>query len=508
MLQIVPMPLLVFIAATFVYTCRAQAQNQNQLFRRFEYKHSFRAPNLAQRDGSIPFWVVTGDAIASNEQLRLAPSIRSRKGIAWNKRPFAADNFEVDFAFKVTGQRLGADGLAMWYTSQQGTLGPVYGANDYWNGMLLAFDSFDNDGLRNNPYISVMINDGTRSYSHQTDGSNQVLAGCQRDFRNKPYPVRARVQYLHNVLTVEVSDGLTPQPRFEACFRVENVFLPKNGFFGLSAATGGLADDHDSTDFSVYALSTQAQHGITENTIPKDERQKYDAEFERQMNEFEAERKKFKHDHPEKAKDDEDDDPTRYYEDVQARELRLIHESQAQIYTILQQMEQKLNTIQAQQQPSGSVQTGGGAHQPIADGGLQQHEKNEMIQSLRDLTASLRDQKNYVNEIFTRTYNIEQKMGTIGGGGSVGNVAPAVDTSGIEAQLRNYMDAMQNDLRQIRSTQLTAQTGGGTGGSTIASCPNISCTSSTVFLLVILVQTTAIMIFIFIRSKNDKAKFY
>lgn len=27
--------------------------------RRFEYKHSFRAPNLAQRDGSIPFWVVS-----------------------------------------------------------------------------------------------------------------------------------------------------------------------------------------------------------------------------------------------------------------------------------------------------------------------------------------------------------------------------------------------------------------------------------------------------------------
>lgn len=89
-----------------------------------------------------------------------------------------------------------------------------------------------------------MINDGTRSYDHQTDGSNQVLAGCQRDFRNKPYPVRARIQYLNNVLTVEISDGLTPQPRYEACLRAENVFLPRNGYFGVSAATGGLADDH------------------------------------------------------------------------------------------------------------------------------------------------------------------------------------------------------------------------------------------------------------------------
>ena len=48
-------------------------------------------------------------------------------GIAWNKRPMVeADNFQVEMAFKITGQgRIGADGLALWYTAQQGTLGPV-----------------------------------------------------------------------------------------------------------------------------------------------------------------------------------------------------------------------------------------------------------------------------------------------------------------------------------------------------------------------------------------------
>lgn len=34
------------------------ANGQMPVFRKFEYKHSFRAPNLAQRDGSIPFWMV------------------------------------------------------------------------------------------------------------------------------------------------------------------------------------------------------------------------------------------------------------------------------------------------------------------------------------------------------------------------------------------------------------------------------------------------------------------
>lgn len=36
----------------------ASAQN-SPVFRKFEYKHSFRSPNLAQRDGSVPFWLVS-----------------------------------------------------------------------------------------------------------------------------------------------------------------------------------------------------------------------------------------------------------------------------------------------------------------------------------------------------------------------------------------------------------------------------------------------------------------
>ena len=47
-----------------------------------------------------------------------------------------------------------------------------------------------------------MTNDGTLAYDHQKDGSTQQLAGCLRDFRNKPFPVRARITYYQNTLTV------------------------------------------------------------------------------------------------------------------------------------------------------------------------------------------------------------------------------------------------------------------------------------------------------------------
>ncbi len=39
---------------------------------------------------------------------------------------------------------------------------------------------------------------------------------------------------------------------YEICTRIENVELPKTGHFGVSAATGGLADDHDVLAFITH----------------------------------------------------------------------------------------------------------------------------------------------------------------------------------------------------------------------------------------------------------------
>ena len=101
--------------------------------------------------------------------------------------------WEVDLTFKVTGRgRIGADGLAFWYTAAKVCLslrfflfhektailstlqstespatGHVYGSVDRWIGLGLFFDSFDNDNKHNNPYIMAMTNDGTKNFDHQ-----------------------------------------------------------------------------------------------------------------------------------------------------------------------------------------------------------------------------------------------------------------------------------------------------------------------------------------------------
>jgi mannose-binding lectin 1 len=323
--------------------------------------------------------------------------------------------------------------------------------------------------------------------------------------------VRVKVEYLRNVLTVLITDGMTAQPRYELCVRAENIFLPRNGFFGASAATGGLADDHDIIDFSVYSINTGEQR--PQNPVPQEDRQKYEAEFEKQMQDYEEERKKFKQQHPEKAKDDDEYDPAKYYEDATARELRLIYEAQSAIHKVMQQMESRLQEISQQQTVHTSLlQHGsaavpqqaqaGGAPQPAT--GFLQQEKNEVLQTLRDLTASLRDMKNYVNEIFTRTYNMEQKLG----GAAAGSVQPvAGGTGGIQHDptLKAALEEIQNHVRQIRTTQLNQ---GGAAPAALGGCDNVPCVSSTIFLAVVVVQSGIIMTFIFLRSKPDKAKFY
>ncbi|EMP26707.1 Protein ERGIC-53 [Chelonia mydas] len=216
-----------------------------QPHRRFEYKYSFKGPHLVQADGSVPFWVHTGNAIPSADQIRITPSLKSQRGSVWTKTKSIFEYWEVEVTFRVTGRgRIGADGLAIWFTEGQGLEGPVFGAADTWNGVGIFFDSFDNDGKKNNPSIIVVGNNGKLLYDHQNDGSTQALASCQRDFRNKPYPVRAKIIYYEKTLTVMINNGFTPDKEdYEFCAKVENMILPSQGYFGISAATGGLAAD-------------------------------------------------------------------------------------------------------------------------------------------------------------------------------------------------------------------------------------------------------------------------
>merc|ERR1719422_704233 len=225
----------------------------------------------------------------------------------WSKEATNFDWWEVDLTFKVTGRgRIGADGLAFWYTAAKSTESPatghVYGSVDQWIGLGVFFDSFDNDNKHNNPYIMAMTNDGSKNFDHQNDGSTQQLAGCLIDFRNKPFPVKAKIEYFKNTLTVLFHNGMSNNDKdFEMCIRAENVVLPKQGYFGVSAATGGLADDHDVLRLVTHSLRSP-EMALVPDSIDQDESKKFEAEFVEYQEKLKQQKDQWIKEHPEEAK--------------------------------------------------------------------------------------------------------------------------------------------------------------------------------------------------------------
>jgi mannose-binding lectin 1 len=234
------------------------------VLKRFEYKLSFKGPHLVFKDGTVPFWEHSGSTIASNDQIRITPSLHSQKGRIWSKTNMSSDDWEIEVAVRINGRgRIGADGMAIWYTDKMGHQGSVFGSNDYWNGLGVFLDSFDNDNQQNNPYILIMTNDGSKSYDHHRDGIDQQIGGCLRDFRNKPFAVHLKIEYYKKALTVYYHNGLNNDyQNYEICDRIENVILPKFGHFGVSAETGGLADDHDVLSFLTHSLSEKQKENV------------------------------------------------------------------------------------------------------------------------------------------------------------------------------------------------------------------------------------------------------
>jgi len=491
--------------------------------KRFEYKYSFKPPYLAQKDGSVPFFEYSGNAIASEESVRVTPSLRSQKGMIWSKEPTNFDWWEVDLTFKVTGRgRIGADGLAFWYTAAKSTESPatghVYGSIDRWIGLGLFFDSFDNDNKHNNPYIMAMTNDGTKNFDHQNDGSTQQLAGCLRDFRNKPFPVRAKIEYFKNTLTVLFHNGMSNNEKdFEMCIRAENVVLPKNGYFGVSAATGGLADDHDVLKLVTHSLRSPDM-ALTPDHVDQEESRKFETEFEEFQQKNAHQKEEWIKANPEKAKamrQAEGEDWGEDWEDDSIRELKQIFQGQSAMNDVLRELHRKMDEIIGRQERSLSVltaiqNTGAGGRAPAAPavgGGqpavdtIRRDEVNAVLANQRELVSATRDIKNFVTDVHSKVTALQSEKGR--GTATVQQVG-GVGDSVVLGEIRDSINHVKRDMAN--------QYAGGKGAQAQAkvSCPEVSCTSTTVLLGALAAQLVILMAYLMYRDNKEHQakKFY
>lgn len=417
--------------------------------KKFEYKYSFKPPYLAQKDGSVPFWEYGGNAIASAENVRVAPSLRSQKGAIWTKSKTNFDWWEVELVFRVTGRgRIGADGLAFWFTESKGAYdGPVFGSSDKWVGLGVFFDSFDNDNKHNNPYIMAMVNDGTREFDHANDGLSQMLSGCVKDFRNKPFPTRAKIEYYMNTLTVLFHNGMTNSDQdYEICLRVENLQLPKTGYFGVSAATGGLADDHDVLHFlttSLYPPGSQPPAPSSQaHKLSPEEEVKLTQEYQEYQKKLDHQKEEYKKEHPGANLKDHESEFEDWFESDSQRELRQIFSGQSQILDQVRLLSQKLDEVVGRQERAlglisalsgGAVQHG---VQPGVPGGqipvdtIRRHEVDTVLSNQNSIIAQTRELRGFLVEIHSKAESLLQK-------------APTADASNVLRELKDGIGSLK-----------------------------------------------------------------
>jgi len=205
----------------------------------------------------VPHWDYFGDTVISDRYIRLTPDRQSKRGQLWNTEPWSpvtdlgknADSapFEVHMRFHVHGQgKLGADGLGLWLTRSKGGSGSVFGNPDKFIGLGVLFDTYSNMNQGHMQYISVILGDGSQEYDHERDGGDAKLAGCEYNFRGDVHDMR--IVYDNFLLRMYIAPEHEP---WEECFVVRKVRIPKGYYFGLTAATGDLADNHDIISFRV-----------------------------------------------------------------------------------------------------------------------------------------------------------------------------------------------------------------------------------------------------------------
>lgn len=245
-----------------------------------------------------------------------------------------------------------------------------------------------------------------------------MLSGCLRDFRNKPFPTRARIEYYKNTLTVLFNNGMTQNPdEYELCMRSENVVLPPVGYFGVSAATGGLADDHD-----VYHFLTTSLHqpGKLQDLghLPE-EAAKLTQEYQDYQKKLEQQKEDYRKEHPDEKKDPELDD---WFESDNARELRQIWQSQTHMTEVMKDLSRKMDEVIGRQERTmgllsvnaqqGGQQVGGApAIAPQYSDTIRRHEVEAIIQNQNHFMQSIREVKMSMDQLQARADTILQNQG-------------------------------------------------------------------------------------------------
>lgn len=211
---------------------------------------------------------------------------------------------------------------------------------------------------------------------------------------------------------------------YEMCLRAEGVVLPKAAYFGLSAATGGLADDHDVFHFLTTSLHATSQSTNQQHLLNEDDQAKLTQEYQDYQKKLEITKEEYRKDHPDEKKDDMED----WFESDNQRELRQIWQAQSQMADAMRGLSRKMDEVIGRQErtmgllsinaqgvgqpqlPQGAVPGGVPPPSGIVGDTIRRHEVDMIINNQNIFLQTIREIRTLVGDIYTKEEAILQNQ--------------------------------------------------------------------------------------------------
>ncbi|TMW60658.1 hypothetical protein Poli38472_000700 [Pythium oligandrum] len=224
-------------------------------------------------------WTHGGSTAVNRHFVRLTPDRQSRKGYIWSKEKLGRREFSLVLTFRISGQAQTwfGDGLALWITTSPSYVaGDNHGFTGNFKGFGFVFDTFVNqEHSGGHMDVTFLENNGSRTLD---DLYYMPKVGCMAPgiryhegnaaFSPSLNMSRAKVQFANHFVTISIDAKNTGE--WEECYRTE-LLIPEHWIeestIGLTASTGGLADNHDVISVQVFDEISDAGHNDSDEKV-------------------------------------------------------------------------------------------------------------------------------------------------------------------------------------------------------------------------------------------------
>uniref|UniRef100_A0AAV1VMD5 L-type lectin-like domain-containing protein n=1 Tax=Peronospora matthiolae TaxID=2874970 RepID=A0AAV1VMD5_9STRA len=211
-------------------------------------------------------FVYGGDVAVNRHFARLTPDRQQKRGHIWGKQKLGVKEFAAVLTFRISGQAKAwfGDGLALWVTtSSEYVQGDNHGFIGEFKGIGVVFDTFVNqEHSGGHKDVAFYENDGTKTLDelNEADKVGCMAPGIRYHEKNAAFSPslnmsRAKIMYTQADQQVAILIDADASGTWVKCYsqrlNIGDDWM-HDAYIGISASTGGLADNHDVIALNVY----------------------------------------------------------------------------------------------------------------------------------------------------------------------------------------------------------------------------------------------------------------